>query len=263
MLRGWTSRLAVVLGVAAAGGTLTGCELAVSTLSAEARETWTRTYQLPPDGRFELANTNGSITVEPSPDDAVRVTAEKVAKSASEEAAREVLEQVVIAESVDGAVVRLATKSPRLGMFGGSTHVTYTVLVPPSVAVKVENTNGRIDLIDLRGPVDAATTNGGVRGRNLRGPVRVETTNGGVELDLADVGGAVEASTTNGGVRVLLPAGAKADLSAQTTNGGIDAERLDLETFESSRRRLEARLNGGGPKIQAETTNGGIRFAAR
>jgi hypothetical protein len=46
-------------------------------------------------------------------------------------------------------------------------------------------------------------------------------------------------------------------------NGGIDTNGLPLDATESSRRRLEARLNGGGPAIRIEGTNGGIRLASR
>ena len=52
-------------------------------------------------------------------------------------------------------------------------------------------------------------------------------------------------------------------ISASVTNGGIDTSGLELETLESSRRRLEARLNGGGPQVRIEGTNGGIRIGAR
>jgi DUF4097 and DUF4098 domain-containing protein YvlB len=193
------------------------------------------------------------------------VKAEKVAKGATEEAARDALKRIEIVELVDASGVRLETKIPRSGMFGGGgTNVTYTIQVPSTVAVRISNTNGRIELSDLPGAVEAETTNGGVQGRALRGSIKAETTNGGVELDVAEVAdGGIDVSTTNGGVKLLLPADAKADLSAACTNGGIDTGGLAVETTESSRRRLEARLNGGGPRVRAETTNGGIRFARR
>jgi hypothetical protein len=265
-MRHGTSSTALVVPVLLAGVVgLAGCELAVGSWSAEARDDWSRSYTLAANGRFELSNTNGGITVEPSPDEQLHVRAQKIAKGATEQAAREALKQIEIAESASPTLVRLETKIPRSSFFGGGhAQVAYTVQVPASVAVKVENTNGRIQLSDLAGPVEAETTNGGVRGRGLRGKVRAGTTNGGVELDLASIAeGGVEVSTTNGGVNLAIPADARADLVARCTNGGIDTGGLDVETLESSRRRLDARLNGGGPRIQAETTNGGIRFTRR
>jgi DUF4097 and DUF4098 domain-containing protein YvlB len=77
-------------------------------------------------------------------------------------------------------------------------------------------------------------------------------------------GGKIALRTTNGGLTLTLPETAKADISASCTNGGISAGSLEkLEITESSRRRLEGRLNGGGTPIELRTTNGGIRLRAR
>jgi hypothetical protein len=73
----------------------------------------------------------------------------------------------------------------------------------------------------------------------------------------------VSLSCTNGGIKLRLPADAKATISASTTNGGIDTGGLAVDSAETSRRRLEGRLNGGGPNIRLEGTNGGIRIASR
>ena len=44
---------------------------------------------------------------------------------------------------------------------------------------------------------------------------------------------------------------------------GALAACSDDSTGDNNRRRLEGRLNGGGPRIQIEGTNGGIRLSAR
>jgi hypothetical protein len=54
----------------------------------------------------------------------------------------------------------------------------------------------------------------------------------------------------------------RASISASITNGGISTSG-QLDTLESTRRRLEARLNGGGPPIRISGTNGGITIAQR
>jgi DUF4097 and DUF4098 domain-containing protein YvlB len=99
----------------------------------------------------------------------------------------------------------------------------------------------------------------------VSGTVEASTTNGGVEVDLAKVSeGGVKLECTNGGIRLRLPSDAKASISARITNGGIDTEGLSLQTRgESSRRRLDGDLNGGGPRLTLEGTNGGIRISAR
>jgi hypothetical protein len=74
----------------------------------------------------------------------------------------------------------------------------------------------------------------------------------------------VKLECTNGGIRLRLPADAKASISARITNGGIETSGLTLDaTGAQSRRRLDGRLNGGGPRIDLEGTNGGIRISSR
>ncbi len=69
---------------------------------------------------------------------------------------------------------------------------------------------------------------------------------------------------TNGGIKLRLPPDAKATITASVTNGGIGVTEIPgLETTESTRRRLEARLNGGGPSIRLSGTNGGIQISPR
>src|SRR5690606_37425107 len=109
------------------------------------------------------------------------------------------------------------------------------------------------------------TTNGGIHARGVGGPVEASTTNGGVHLDLTSVhADGVKAECTNGGVHLQIPADARATVSARVTNGGIETSGLEVETRgESTKRRLDADINGGGARIQLEGTNGGISIRAR
>ena len=99
----------------------------------------------------------------------------------------------------------------------------------------------------------------------LKEKIEASTTNGGVDVDLSQVPEAgVKLECTNGGIRLRLPSSAKASISARITNGGIETSGLTLDSSgEQSRRRLDGRLNGGGPRIELEGTNGGIRISSR
>jgi DUF4097 and DUF4098 domain-containing protein YvlB len=185
-----------------------------------------------------------------------------VAKAASEEAARDLLKQLEIREDVSSSRVHLETKTPS-GIRWGGLEVRYTVRVPAGTVVNVDNTNGRIKLIDLNGAVTAETTNGGVSGSGLTGAVHATTTNGGIDLDVSAVhADGISLETTNGGVSLKLPADAKADISASCVNGGISSDLTLEKDGESSRRSLRGRLNGGGPRVSLETVNGGVRIAS-
>lgn len=242
------------------GGMLAACDLAMMGLQAEARSEWGERFTIAPGGRLEIDNTNGSIAAEPASGDQVEVRAERVARAATDAAARELLGQVEIRVDRSDGRVKVTSRHPRTG-FGGATEVRYTVKVPVPVELRLENTNGRIELRNLAGRVEARTVNGAISGERLAGPMKLATTNGAVDVALVGIGDeGVELSTTNGGVTLRLPVTARADVIASCVNGGISVSGLTLDVFESSRRRLEGRLNGGGPRVRLQTTNGGIHL---
>ena len=160
---------------------------------------------------------------------------------------------------------RKSRVSPGLIFGGMNQEVHYTVRVPAALEVRVATVNGGIELSGLKGRITAETTNGGVKAHDVSGSIDASTTNGGVEVELARVGeSGAKLGCTNGGIKLTLPADAKATISARITNGGINTSGVNIETTgENSRRRLEGRMNGGGPHIDIEGTNGGIRIASR
>jgi DUF4097 and DUF4098 domain-containing protein YvlB len=243
-----------------------GCDVITADLRHSEKAEWRKTYELAPGGRVEISNVNGKIYVEPSNGQTVEVVAVKTARGATPEAAKQTLERAEIREDASRETVRVSTHVARSGgwFHGDAVQVEYTVKVPKSVEAKFTTVNGRVDVNGLSGRVTAETTNGGVIARDIAGPIEATTTNGGVDVELARLtDGGATLGCTNGGIKLRLPQDAKATISASVTNGGIEAEGLKLETTQSSRRRLEGRLNGGGPAIRLEGTNGGIHISAR
>jgi Toastrack DUF4097 len=243
-----------------------GCDIVTADLKHTAKAEWRKSYELQPGGRVEIANVNGRIRVEPSANRTVEIVAEKSARGATEEAAKQALERIEIREEASASTVRVETRMPRSGgLFdGGSGQVSYSVHVPSGTDVKFSTVNGGIELQGVQGRLALDTTNGGIVARDVSGSVEASTTNGGIDVDMSQVDeGGAKLECTNGGIKLRLPPDAKATISASITNGGIDTSGLQLETLESTRRKLEAKLNGGGPQIRIEGTNGGIRIAGR
>jgi hypothetical protein len=252
-----------VAAIAVLCATLGACDLALSSFNEQATDTWAKKYPLSDGGRLEVKNTNGFIRVDVGGDQ-VEVSAERVARAATPEAAKEMLKQIEVMEDVTADRVRLETKRPQGGFGRGSVEVRYTIRIPASAQVELQNTNGEVRVIGVTRGTRISTTNGAIDGRGLGGEVRASTTNGGVDLELASVTQAVTVSTTNGGVTVSVPSTAKADLQATCTNGGIDVKGLDLDIEgERTRRRLAGRLNGGGPRLEVSTTNGAIEIRGK
>jgi hypothetical protein len=244
---------------------LAGCDMSFAHLTARATDEWTRTYPLTAGGEVRIVNTNGKIEVEGVDGSTVEVRAERIARGATDAAARELLPRIVIREDNKPDRVSLETERMSGIMIGAAFEVRYHVRAPKNAVINVTNTNGQVALTALDGNVRAHTTNGGVNGKDLTGGVDARSTNGGVTIDMASVGpDSISLRTTNGGVTLTLPDSAKANLSASCTNGGINVSALDkLEISDQSRRRVAGLLNGGGTPIELRTTNGGIRVRPR
>ncbi len=251
-----------------ASAAASGCDLAMADYKQKESAEWRKTYELQPGGRLEISNINGKIDVQPSTGNTVEIVAEKTARAASTEAAKEALGRIEIQETASPTSVRIETKVQRHagGLFShANQQVHYIVKVPASLEVRFSTVNGGIELTGLKGRITAEATNGGIKAHDVSGSIDASTTNGGVEVELAHVAeSGVKLGCTNGGIELRLPADSKATISARVTNGGIDTNGVTIETVgESTRRRLDGRMNGGGPRIDIEGTNGGIRIASR
>lgn len=249
-------------GAAACDVNIGGGDFHIGVVSGRATDEWTRTYDVASGGHFEVVNVNGLVQVEQAAGAEVSVRAERTARAASDESARELLGKVVMAETRTEGGVKLETRAPK--SFGrGGVDVKYFVKVPAGIQVRARTTNGGIKLLTISNSVVASTVNGGVNGSGLRGQVEASTTNGGIDLSLDAVAdGGVKAETVNGGVVVAIPRDARASVRASVVNGGLSTGDLEV-VGEKSRRRVDGALNGGGPTIVMSAVNGGVRLAGR
>lgn len=267
------TKLSVLGLVVAAGLTLAGCEintagegLNIGLSRGSATDTWTRSYPVAPGSRFELINVNGRITAEPADGTSLEVSGERTAKASSDEAAKELLGKIEMREETGDSRVRVEVRPPRLSGLSGQ-EVKWTIRVPKGVHVDLRTTNGGVRVTNLDGEIRAKSINGGVKGEGLNATsVEASTINGGVDIDLASLAadGNVELECVNGGVELRLPSDAKASISARAVNGGVKVDGLDLQSTDdqNTRRRLEGTMNGGGARVSASTTNGGVRLGA-
>jgi hypothetical protein len=232
-------------------------------LPGRAVDEWTRSYPLADGGQLRISNTNGIVEIEGVTESTVDVRAERVARAATDSAARDLLSRLVIKEDV--APARISLESERAGGFltGVGYEVNYHVRVPKSAVVRASTTNGRILLRALSGKTTATTTNGSISADALAGGVTARSTNGRVDVELAALADAVDLRTTNGQVRLTLPPDARADLDASVTNGSISVTGLTFEASDQSRRHVSGRINGGGPPVTISTTNGAIRIGSQ
>lgn len=252
------TRLALALGLlATALAPLAGCNLQLST-DVEARDEWTRSFELTPNGAVTLRNGNGKIEVIGGDGSSVNIVAERIVKAGTEAAAKEQLTLLEMKEDV--AADRVSIDSSARGLtINVSRRINYKVTMPKGASLALVSTNGDILVTNVGGTFSAEASNGRIIATGLQGGTKVTTTNGVIELTFDNVGdGGITAETTNGTITVAVPKTTNADLSARITNGAITNEGLDVRVSEQSRRRLDGTLGTGGPSIRLEATNGAI-----
>jgi len=247
--------------IAAAVYALSACNLS---FSAVARDDWKRSYTLKDGGALEVRNSNGRITVEPGDGNAVEVSAERIVRAATDEAAKDGLSKFSIVEEVRPDRILLDSSGRADVLANMSREVNYTIRVPRSTNVTLKAINGDLAVTGIHGEFTAETTNGRVRTTDLGGSANVTSVNGEILLDFTALGdGGVTCETTNGAITVTLPRTQGARVNANVTNGAVVTEGLDITTSDQSRKRLEGTIAGGGPRIRLTTVNGMVSLKAR
>jgi len=240
------------------------CNLQFST-GVEAKDSWTRTYKVKEGATVELREPNGRIRVEAGDGDEVVVNATKVVKGPSEEAAKAALADVIIKEVATPDRVEIDSSSSSSGInFRLSKHVDYDVKMPKTGKLTIKTTNGEIKVIAIAGFVKVDTVNGDIELIGIEKGAEVEAVNGRVQIEMASVGdGGVRCKTTNGQIILTVPTSAKATFAARVANGVVHTENLTVQSTESSQRRLDGTIGGGGPEIRLDTTNGEVRIVGK
>jgi Toastrack DUF4097 len=144
----------------------------------------------------------------------------------------------------------------------GGWSVSFELDVPRSAILTLQTHNGGISIADFQGTASFQAVNGGVTLTNVGGDIHGATRNGGVTVDLSGDrwdGAGLDVETTNGGIRLAVPEHYSAALDTATTNGRVT---IDFPVTVNGRinNHIETTLGGGGAKIRAVTTNGGVRI---
>lgn len=246
---------------------------------------------------LSVRNVNGSISVQPWDQAEIRIHAKKVVKRSSRESAEETARKIEIAIQTTGDRVEVETRAEGsrhrgedwvdavfsldwlFSLSKGGANVEYTISVPARLDVDLGTTNGNVEVGALDGRAEIGTVNGNVEVEGLKAGLAAQTVNGNIsaralegEAEAATVNGNIEAEfvkgrmhrcdfeTVNGNIAVSLPESVQADLDAQTVNGSIVSELPLSLKGETRKRHIQGQLNGGGPRLELSTTNGGIEI---
>lgn len=252
------------LALAAVLALTTGCNLHFGT-GIEARDAWLQTYTVKPGATLVVHETNGKVHVTATDGDRIEVSATKVTKAPSEDAAKQMLKEFNISENATADRVELDGTAQSLNLgFGRSRWVEYEIKVPRSAAVTIKTTNSEVSANGIGGFFRVETVNGRIAADGLGDGADVSAINGAVDLAFSKVAeSGIRCKTTNGQIIITIPQSSKARITGSVMNGVIHTEHLQVQATDESRRRLDATVGGGGPEIRLESTNGEVRVVGR
>ncbi len=92
-------------------------------------------------------------------------------------------------------------------------------------------------------------------------PIEAHSSNGSVTLTLEKQPSSdVTITTSNSSITLRAPASLAGNLQADSSNGSIKTDFEVTVQGAQKKNRLHGPINGGGPRIELDTSNGGIRI---
>jgi hypothetical protein len=219
-----------------------------------------QTYQLSSGARVEVSRINGTVDIETTNGSNAEVHIIRSARNKEDLNFKKIL----VDHTSDSLTVR-GEKEDNWERSGREPQVRHRVILklPRQVALNVEGVNGRVNIGEVDGPVEASGINGRVEIGQSVGYTNLSGINGRVTVKivrLTDRG--INISGINGGVDLMFTDDLNADINVTGINGSVDAEFSNVVVQgKPTRSNYRARIGSGGMPIVASGINGRVRLS--
>lgn len=149
----------------------------------------------------------------------------------------------------------------RLGVDTGSGHVRVETV--EGDLVEVDTGSGHVEIGQITcEELSVDTGSGHVKAERVStNDVTIDTGSGSVTLELIEMGdGVFMVDTGSGSIDLLIPVDASADVTAETSSGGIRVDVLDPDIRHRERNEIAFRIGNGDAEVRLDTGSGGIRI---
>ena len=234
-------------------------------------ERFEQTYPFSANGRVNVSNVNGSITVEAW--DRSEIKLEVVKTADTKENLADV--EIKIDARQDSFSVEADYDNTYNNTKNGSKQwknyrkleVQFRLSVPRTAVLnEIETVNGSVTVSDFVNYTKISAVNGGVKATNLRGNANLSTVNGSVEaaFDRLETGTKISLETVNGRVNLMIPSDSNATVKADTLNGSITNDfGLPVRKGEYVGKDLYGKIGSGDVQIRLNSVNGGLTVARK
>ncbi len=253
--------------------------------------------------RVEVELDHGSIEILGIDDSTeVSVIVKKLARAVNEEVALSSLERLSVRAGQAGETIRIRVK--REGGWRethGSLRSDVEICLPRSSDLKLTTHDGRIEIHNVRGEIEAESGDGHVRLNSVEGVVRARTVDGSIvgenvsgdfdgrtedgRIELMGSFGRLRAVSSDGSITVDcveavpltgnwmlrssdgsitfgVPAGFSSELEASTSDGRIESD-LVLVNAKVTSNRVRGTLGEGGKLVLIKTSDGRVHLRSR
>lgn len=240
----------------------------VEAQQADETESFDRTYPLNANGRVNVSNVNGSVTIEAWDRSEVKLQYTKVADTKERLADVEVrIDSMADYFSVETDYQDW--KKDRSGdrSRSGKLNVEIQMMVPRGAMLnEIETVNGSVTVSNFTNFTRVSAVNGEVKASNIRGTVRLSTVNGEVaaDFDRLESGSKISLDTVNGRVNLVIPSDSNATVKADSLNGSITNDfGLLVRKGKYIGRDLYGKIGGGEVQIKLSSVNGALAIGRR
>jgi len=240
-----------------------------------------------PGTTISVDSFNGKVEISSWEKNFVKITATKKARK------KKYLENADI-EIINGEVLKIKAialrKNPKVG-------VSFQIKIPKSSVIQlVDNSNGTIELNNVKGDgrfdtsngrieikncsgdfvldtsngsikcenvagrISANTSNGSIKFFNVSEIKYADTSNGSITAELEQIHNDLDLSTSNGSITVYLSSELNATVKASTSNSSVRMEDVSMRVDSQSRNKLRGTMGSGQYQVNLSTSNGGIKI---
>ena len=242
-------------------GVLTAAVAAVISFnaSADVNDTIEKTFDFDSDGRIQLSNVNGDVTVTACDCSQVSLTAN--IKASSQEMRDRI--SIEVDDSDDRLSVRTKYKNNRGSSWRNQySEVTYTLYVPNDVNLDgFELVNGNLEINGVTGALDADLVNGELKSDGLTASTKVNMVNGDMDIRFNDLTNAkyIDLESVNGNINVYIPSSSDATIQAETISGRITNDfGIEVIKHKYVGSEMSGYIGSGDVKVDLENVNGKI-----
>lgn len=195
-------------------------------------------------GEIYVRTSGGSIRVEGSNTNKVKVDLFVKSRKHSDEKMRKILEEdYEISIIKSGSKIEAIAKRTGLGWTSNGINISFVIYAPRNFAcdlntsggsLNISGLNGKFHLLktsggsitadDIIGEIEAGTSGGSININDLKGELEAHTSGGSINLE--DIIGDIDVHTSGGGIKIRSVEGS---VNAHTSGGSINANITELK----------------------------------